>query len=180
MASRKCGRSTIKTRTPDGQRVRISIYAVGRLKSGPERDLLQRYLDRATKAGKPLALTDFDCRELPESRAQTANQRKTDEATRLLSLTADGTRLIALDETGRQETSQAFADRLRDWQDDGCSALAFVIGGADGLDEIIRQQARATLAFGQLTWPHQIVRILLAEQLYRATTILSGHPYHRS
>ncbi|WP_350335562.1 23S rRNA (pseudouridine(1915)-N(3))-methyltransferase RlmH [Coralliovum pocilloporae] len=159
--------------------MRISIYAVGRLKTGPERDLLERYLDRARKTGKPLALTDFDCREIPESRAQTSEQRKADEANQLIGMLPDGARLVVLDETGKQENSQAFATRLSDWRDDGCSSVVFAIGGADGHGRELRKRAHATLAFGQLTWPHQLVRMLLAEQLYRATTILSGHPYHR-
>jgi 23S rRNA (pseudouridine1915-N3)-methyltransferase len=158
--------------------MRIRLAAIGRMKQGPERELCARYLERAIATGKPLALTGFEVVELPESRAGSAARRKAEEAAALRSALADGL-MISLDEGGKSLTSQAFAERLRQWRDDGRPAVNFVIGGADGLDPELRSGAELTLSFSPLTWPHQLVRIMLAEQLYRATTIISGHPYHR-
>ena len=158
--------------------MRIRLAAIGRMKQGPERELCARYLERATATGKPLALTGFEVVELPESRAGSAARRKAEEAAALRPALTDGL-LVCLDEGGKSLTSQAFAERLRQWRDDGRPAVNFVIGGADGLDPELRSGAELTLSFSPLTWPHQLVRIMLAEQLYRATTIISGHPYHR-
>lgn len=158
--------------------MRIAIAAIGRMKQGPERELVARYLDRARAAGKPLALTGFDILEFPESRGTTADTRKADEAAALRSALPEGIR-IALDEHGRTMPSAAFASQLARWRDDGRPAVSFIIGGADGLEPQFVKAADLTLSFSPLTWPHQLVRIMLAEQLYRATTILSGHPYHR-
>ncbi len=160
--------------------MRLTIAAVGRLKSGPERDLTYRYLDRLAKSGAAVALEWGGVTELPEARSANPAERKRDEAARLSAALPDKAALIVLDETGRSETSEAFAARLGAWRDEGVRETAFVIGGPDGLDPDIRAAARAVLALGAMTWPHQIVRLLLAEQLYRASTILSGHPYHRS
>lgn len=158
--------------------MRIGIAAVGRLKAGPERELCQRYLERGRLAGKVLGLTGFDSHETAESRATNASTRKAEEARAFRSSLPEGI-IVALDEHGGSMTSETFAGAIRDWRDDGRPALTFLIGGADGLDPELVQQADRTLSFSPLTWPHQIVRILLAEQLYRAVTILSGHPYHR-
>jgi len=160
--------------------MRLLIAAVGRLKAGPERELLARYLDRANATGKSLALTPLEVAEIPESAAQSAGKRKTDEAKALLSVVPPGAKLIALDERGKNISSEDFARTLARMRDDGAACTALLIGGADGLDENLRKQAAMTLAFGTATFPHQIVRLLLAEQIYRATTILSGHPYHRA
>lgn len=148
------------------------------MKQGPERELCTRYLERAAAAGKALGLTGFDSVEVPESRAASASRRKTEEARALQAAMADGT-FVALDETGKSLNSADFAGRLAHWRDDGRAAVNFVIGGADGLDPELRKAADLVLSFSPLTWPHQLVRIMLAEQLYRVTTILSGHPYHR-
>ena len=148
------------------------------MKQGPERELVARYLERAAASGRPLALTGFDVLELPESRAASAAVRKADEAKALIAALPDGA-VIALDERGKSITSGAFAQQLTRWRDDGRPAVSFVIGGADGLDTTLTAKADLILSFSPLTWPHQLVRIMLAEQLYRATTILSGHPYHR-
>lgn len=158
--------------------MRVTIAAVGRMKAGPERELLDRYLDRAAKQGRALGVTKVEVREIPESRAARAEDRKAEEAEALLAGVADTAWVIVLDETGATRTSQAFADDLaarlaegRDW--------AILIGGADGHGPAALARADLRLAFGAMTWPHQIVRILAAEQVYRATTILAGHPYHR-
>lgn len=159
--------------------MRLLIAAVGRLKAGPERELLARFIDRANATGRSLALTPIEIAEIPESTAQSVGKRKTDEAKALLSLLPSGAKLIALDERGKNITSADFAHTLARMRDDGAPCVALLIGGADGLDETLRKQAAMTMAFGAVTFPHQIVRLLLAEQIYRATTILSGHPYHR-
>lgn len=158
--------------------MKVAVIAVGRLKTGPERDLLDRYRDRAIRAGRQLSLT-FDGREIPESNARSADGRKDEEAALILAAVPVGAILLALDERGKPLDSRAFADRLATWRDAGTKDVAVAIGGADGLGPAVLAKADLRLAFGAMTWPHQIVRILLAEQLYRAVTILSGHPYHR-
>jgi 23S rRNA (pseudouridine1915-N3)-methyltransferase len=158
--------------------LRIVIAAIGRMKTGPERELIARYLDRARLSGKPLALTGFDVAEVTESRASSASARKAEEAKALRAALPDGI-VVALDEDGKTQTSEAFARLLSRWRDDGRPAVSFAIGGADGIEPDFFADADLTLSFSPLTWPHQLVRIMLAEQLYRATTILAGHPYHR-
>ena len=158
--------------------MRLSIAAVGRMKAGPEREMVARYLDRATGTGKPLALTGFDVIELTESRASSSASRKADEAKQLQLAIPEGI-VVALDERGKSIGSEAFAAQIGRWRDDGRPAASFIIGGADGLDPGFVKTADLVLSFSPLTWPHQLVRIMLAEQLYRTTTILSGHPYHR-
>ena len=158
--------------------MRITIAAVGRMKAGPERELVARYLDRAAGSGKPLALTGFDVVELPESRASSSSSRKADEAKALRAALPEGV-VVALDERGKSIGSEAFASQIGRWRDDGRPAASFVIGGADGLEPGFVAAADLVLSFSPMVWPHQLVRIMLAEQLYRTTTILSGHPYHR-
>jgi len=159
--------------------MRVTIVAVGRMKAGPERDLASRYLDRAMAGGKSLGLSGFTVTELPESRASSADARKGEEARAIGAALPDRAVVIALDERGKSLSSPDFATRIADWRDAGRAALALLIGGADGLDPALRQDADLMISFSAMTWPHQLVRILAAEQLYRATTILSGHPYHR-
>jgi 23S rRNA (pseudouridine1915-N3)-methyltransferase len=149
------------------------------MKQGPERELVARYLDRAVATGKSLALSSFSVTELPESRAGSAASRKAEEARAIHEHLPGNVTLVALDEHGRATGSEDFAKRIARWRDDGKQDLTFVIGGADGLDPEFINAADLVLSFSPLTWPHQLVRIMLAEQLYRATTILSGHPYHR-
>ncbi len=158
--------------------MRIAIAAVGRMKSGPERELVARYLERAAGSGKPLALTGFDVSELSESRAGSAASRKAEEAKAIRAALPDGI-IVALDERGKALTSESFANQLGRWRDDGRSSVGFIIGGADGIDPDFVKSADLVVSFSPMVWPHQLVRIMLAEQLYRATTILSGHPYHR-
>ena len=149
------------------------------MKQGPERELTARFLDRAVAGGKALGLSAFTVTELTESRAGSTAARKAEEAKALTAHLPAAGITIALDERGKTLGSDDFAQRLLRWRDDGKPAVSFVIGGADGLDPAFVQSASLTLSFSPLTWPHQLVRIMLAEQLYRATTILSGHPYHR-
>lgn len=149
------------------------------MKQGPERELVARYLGRAAASGKALGLTGFGVTELAESRAASTTARRSDEARALRDAVSGSRTLITLDERGTVMGSAEFAARLGRWRDDGAETVGFVIGGADGLDPAFVKEANLSLSFSPLTWPHQLVRIMLAEQLYRATTILSGHPYHR-
>ena len=160
--------------------MRVSIHAVGRLKAGPERELSARYFDRFSKTGAARGLTLGRIVELPESRASSAEARKSEEYEALTRQIPDDALILALDERGKAIDSNAFAGLLQDWSDAGRRDLAITVGGADGLDHKLIDRADMVLSFGKLTWPHQIARILLAEQLYRAATILSGHPYHRN
>ena len=159
--------------------MRVAIHAVGRMKNGPERDLVARYADRFAKAGPAVGLEWGGITEAAESRAQTAEQRKRDEGRTLAEALQAGASLVLLDETGKAPTSRQFADMLARQRDSGTRQMVLAIGGADGHDPDLKSRATHVIAFGPTTWPHQIVRIMLAEQLYRAVTILSGHPYHR-
>ncbi len=164
----------------DRHPLKLWIVAVGRMKAGPEQELAARYIDRLRKSGSPLGLEWGGVVELPEARQSTVPERKRDEAARIEAALPNGAAFLVLDETGRTPNSPEFADEIARLRDGGARDLAFVIGGPDGLLPELRERAAKAIAFGRLTLPHQIVRILLAEQLYRATTILSGHPYHRS
>ncbi|HEX2552731.1 MAG TPA: 23S rRNA (pseudouridine(1915)-N(3))-methyltransferase RlmH [Microvirga sp.] len=159
--------------------MRLSVIAVGRLKSGPERELVDRYRGRLEALGRTLGVAGVDFAELPESRARRDADRRAEEAAAILDRAGAAT-LVAFDERGRSPTSEAFAERLAAWRDGGAGAVACVIGGPDGLDPLVRQRAGLVVSFGALTLPHQIVRVLVAEQLYRALTIIAGHPYHRA
>jgi 23S rRNA (pseudouridine1915-N3)-methyltransferase len=158
--------------------MQMTIAAIGRMKAGPERELAERYIDRVNKTGRRLGLS-LAVREFPESRAGSAVTRKEQEAAALLTALPPGAVLVALDESGKNLDSRAFAGQLSRWRDDGTADLAFAIGGADGLAPAVLQAAALRLALGAMTWPHQMVRLMLAEQAYRAVTILTGHPYHR-
>jgi len=159
--------------------VKLAVIAVGRLKDGPERELVERYEERAKAVGRPLGFSPLKVIELPESRARRQADRRAEEATAILGKAASAV-LVAFDERGKALTSEAFAKRLEAWRDQGRAAANFIIGGADGLDERVRSAADLVVSFGALTLPHQLVRVLVVEQLYRALTILSGHPYHRA
>lgn len=159
--------------------MRISLFAVGRLKAGPEKDLASRYLDRFAKAGPAVGLELFKLTEVQESRAANAETRKREEAGALEKSLPDGAVLMLLDERGKTFDSEAFAALIGRYRDSGKRDLLLAIGGADGLDPDLRSRADLVINLGSMTWPHQLVRILIAEQLYRAVTILSGHPYHR-
>ena len=160
--------------------MKVTVHAVGRMKSGPERELADRYFDRFGKSGPPIGLEFIGISETPESRGQTASERRRDEGRILQTQLQQGTALVLLDERGRDLSSEDFAGRLGLLRDSGRKALILAIGGADGHDQSLRDQADLVLSFGSMTWPHQLVRVMLGEQLYRAATILSGHPYHRS
>jgi 23S rRNA (pseudouridine1915-N3)-methyltransferase len=159
--------------------MKVTIHAVGRMKSGPEKELATRYLDRFAKSGAALGLDFAGLTEIAESRAASAVERGREEGERLLSSVDERSALVLLDERGKNLTSPQFAERLGALRDEGRRVTVFAIGGPDGHEERLRERATLVWSFGALTWPHQMVRIMLAEQLYRATTILSGHPYHR-
>jgi 23S rRNA (pseudouridine1915-N3)-methyltransferase len=159
--------------------LRVAIHAVGRLKNGPERELVQRYLERFEMAGRPLGLSFSGTMEIRESQAANLSDRLREESALPRRWQAEGRLLVLLDETGRDLDSKEFSGRLAEWRDNGVSDCAFAIGGPDGHDPTLHPLAHLVIRFGRLTWPHQLARILLAEQLYRAATILSGHPYHR-
>ena len=159
--------------------MRLSVLAVGRLKSGPERDLVDRYRQRVEAIGRSLGIAAFEMVELAESRARREDDRRAEEAAALLERAGSAV-LVAFDERGKSPTSEAFAARIKQWRDEGRPALTCVIGGPDGLDPKVRERADLVVSLGALTLPHQIVRALVAEQLYRALTILAGHPYHRA
>ena len=160
--------------------MRIGLFSVGRLKTGPEKDLAARYLDRFAKAGPGVGLELVKVTEVAESRASNGDTRKREEASALLKTLPESGVLILLDEGGRALDSQSFAALVGGYRDQGKRDLTIAIGGADGLDTALYNRADATVSLGKMTWPHQLVRILIAEQLYRAVTILSGHPYHRA
>lgn len=160
--------------------MRITIASIGRIKAGADRDLLARYVDRARKSGPSLGFSGPEIIELAESRASRAQDRKQAEAEALLAALPERCIVVALDERGKTMPSEDFANRIGRWRDDGISDIAFVIGGPDGHGEALIARADMKLSFGAMTWPHQLVRILLAEQIYRAMSILAGHPYHRA
>lgn len=159
--------------------MRVVIAAVGRLKAGAERELAERYRDRAARIGRSLGFGDIEIIDVRESRAREPERRLIEEAVALATLIPDDAVTVLLDGRGENLGSEALAARLRAWRDGGRAGLCFVIGGADGIGAALRQRADLVLAFGAATWPHQLVRIMLLEQIYRALTVLSGHPYHR-
>lgn len=160
--------------------MRLVVAAVGRLKRGPERELAERYHERAAKAGRAIGIRAVTISEIDESRARRAQDRLSEEAAALRAIVPTQSAVVALDEHGESLASEALAQRIGRWRDQGRPALVFLIGGPDGLSPELLAKADLRLAFGRMTWPHQLVRIMILEQLYRAIAILSGHPYHRA
>lgn len=152
--------------------MRMTIAAVGRLRDGP---MLALYRDYAERLPWKVAL-----KEVEEKRKLPAAERMASESRLLADAIPDKSVVVALDPRGKALASEDFARQLGRWQDEGTGDLAFVIGGADGLDPAWRRRARLVVSFGPMTWPHLLVRVMLAEQLFRAHSILSGHPYHRA
>lgn len=155
--------------------MRLTLLAVGRLRGGSLGTLLADYAKRLESG----PLGPLRVKEVEERRPLPPAALKEREARLLLEALPRDARLIALDESGRQLDSRDFAALLARWRDEGVTETAFAIGGADGLAETVKQEAHFTLSLGAMTWPHLLVRLLLAEQLYRANAILQGHPYHR-
>ncbi len=160
--------------------MRVIVIAVGRLKQGPERELAERYRERFDDIGRKLGFRGIDIHELTESRARDTATRIAEEAAGIAGAIPERSVLVTLDERGQNVDSAAFAGHLGRWRDESVANPVFVIGGADGLSPELQRKAKLRVAFGAATWPHQIVRVLLLEQLYRAATILAGHPYHRA
>ena len=151
--------------------MRIIIAAVGRLRDAPSRALFEDYSKRLTW---PVVL-----REVELKRALPPVQAKAEEGRLLLEAIGDRPTVVALDEHGAEWSSVDFAGRVGAWREDGVAELAFAIGGADGHAEALLKRAAATVAFGRMTWPHRLARVMLVEQIYRAQQIIAGHPYHR-
>ena len=160
--------------------MKIELLCVGRLKDEPERVLVARYLERFQHFGTPLGFAAPLMTELTESRAKSPKERKTAEAAELRKKLKDGARLLVLDERGRALSSVEFATLLAEWRDSGARHLNIVVGGPDGLDAGFVQDSALSLSLGRMTLPHGLARAVLAEQLYRAASILAGHPYHRA
>ena len=160
--------------------MRLLIAAVGKLKLGSERELSAHYLGRAVALGRSLSLSPLTTVELPESKAENARARRTAEAKALLAKVPPAFHRICLDPAGKALSSEAFARILTELRDSGTAGVAFLIGGPDGLGDGVRDEAHFSLSLGPMTLPHGLARIVLAEQLYRAMTILAGHPYHRA
>ena len=160
--------------------MRLVVVAIGRLKQGPERELAERYRERFDDIGRKLGFRGLEIHEIPESRARDAATRISEEAAAISAAIPEKSVLVALDERGKSIDSAGFAQHLGRWRDEGIATTIFTIGGADGLSPDLRRKAKLELAFGAATWPHQMVRVMLLEQIYRAATILAGHPYHRA
>ena len=156
--------------------MRVHICAVGRLRAGPERELMQDYLTRFDRTGRPLGLGPVLQIEVEDKK----NMGMVAEGALLERAIPSGALMVVMDERGQTLSSPEFASALAKWRDDGRQDLAFVIGGADGIDPALRAKADAAISFGAMVWPHMLVRVMLAEQLYRAATILGGGPYHRA
>ena len=156
--------------------MRIHICAVGRLRGGPERTLIDDYLTRFDRTGRPLGLGPAQVIEVEDKKGGGMGA----EATLLRRALPRGALLVTLDERGKMMTSPQFAKSLGRWRDDGRGDVAFVIGGADGIDPGLRAEADISISLGQMVWPHMMVRVMLSEQLYRAAAILAGTPYHRA
>jgi len=155
--------------------MKVTLCVVGRLRAGPERDLIDDYVQRFDRTGRALGLGPIDVREVEDRKGGGMAA----EAVLLQKALPSGAAVIALDERGKVKSSPEFANDLARFRDDGRSDLAFIIGGADGIDPVLRDRADARLSFGKMVWPHMLVRVMLAEQLYRAASILAGAPYHR-
>ena len=156
--------------------MRVHVCAVGRLRAGPERDLTDDSYQRFDRSGRPLGLGPVTEHEVEDKRGGGMAA----EAELLTRAVPAGALLVTLDERGRLMSSPEFAAMLAKWRDDGRQDVAFVIGGADGIDPSLRAKAEFSLSFGRMVWPHMLVRVMLAEQIYRAATILGGGPYHRA
>ena len=152
--------------------MRILVAAIGRARGDPAAALYSHYAHRVT--AWPL-----DLKEVELGKRRAVATRRAAEAQALLAAVALNCVIVALDEQGEAASSAQLARRLSRWHEDGVKDIAFLIGGADGLDASLRGRADWSLAFGRLTWPHLLVRAMLAEQLYRAQQIIAGHPYHR-
>ena len=159
--------------------MRLVLVCVGKLKAGPERLMFDRYFKRLAEGARSVGLAGVDLREIGELRSRRPDERRAEEAAAILAATPKGGALALLDERGPSTTSDEWAADIGRERDASRPAYAVAIGGPDGLDASLRAVAHRVLSFGQMTWPHQLVRVMAGEQLYRAMTILARHPYHR-
>ena len=160
--------------------MRIVVAAIGRLKQGPETELAERYRKRAAQVGRGRGWRDVEIVEIRESRAEDAGKRLIEESIALANIIPQGATVVLLDPRGDNLDSAGLANQLSRWRGADKPAVVFIIGGPDGLAASLADKADVKLAFGAATWPHQLVRVMLMEQIYRAATILTGHPYHRA
>ncbi|AWB47274.1 23S rRNA (pseudouridine(1915)-N(3))-methyltransferase RlmH [Gemmobacter aquarius] len=156
--------------------MRVHLLAVGRMRSGPERALVDDYVTRFDRTGRALGLGPLVEHEVEDKKGGGMEA----EGELLARALPSGALLVTMDERGRVMSSPDFAAMLARWRDGGRQDVAFVIGGADGIAPGLRARAEASVSFGAMVWPHMLVRVMLAEQLYRAATILAGGPYHRA
>ena len=159
--------------------MRLALVCIGRLKAGPERELFDRYFKRLGESARGVGIAGVDLREIAESRVRRPEDRREEEAAAILRAAPGGAMLAALDERGVSLSSAEWAADIGRARDASRPAYAVVVGGPDGLSDSFRAKADRVVSFGAMTWPHQLVRAMACEQLYRAMTILSGHPYHR-
>ncbi len=159
--------------------MRLVIAAVGRTRQGAEADLMNNSRARANELARTLGFSGLDIIEV-EARGLTGTKRSEREAQLLLNAVPEGALCVSLDEKGKEMSSPAFAQWLGDLRDNGTKTCCFLIGGADGLSPVVKAKAAHILSLGPMTWPHLLVRTMLSEQLYRALSILAGHPYHRA
>ncbi|MGH6829192.1 MAG: 23S rRNA (pseudouridine(1915)-N(3))-methyltransferase RlmH [Rhizomicrobium sp.] len=160
--------------------MKLIVLAVGQARGTLEGALCGEFLGRAVKMGRGLGFSKIAIEELPVGKGRDAEARMKDEAQRLSARMPEGAHVVLLDARGRGMSSPDFAEMLASLRDVGTRDLAFVIGGPDGLARLPGLKAGRSLAFGPQTWPHLLARVLLVEQIYRAVTILAGHPYHRA
>ena len=159
--------------------MQLALCAVGKLRSGPEAELVNDYAGRIRSTGRSVGLNGFDIKEVEAPKGLAGEKRQARESALLEQAAPESGMRLVLDERGKNLTSQEFARLLARFRDDGAKSSTFFIGGADGHDAAFIGRADARIALGSLTWPHMLVRAMVCEQLYRAVTILSGHPYHR-
>ncbi len=155
--------------------MKLSLITVGKLRQGPEADLINDYLTRFDRIGRNMGLGPASVIEVEDKKGG----GKPAEAALLAKALPENATLVVLDERGKLLTSPEFSNKIANWRDSGQANLAFMIGGADGLDASLLNRADLKLSFGKMVWPHMLARVMLAEQLYRAASILSGAPYHR-
>jgi 23S rRNA (pseudouridine1915-N3)-methyltransferase len=160
--------------------LRLSVIAVGRLKPGPEKLLAEEYLTRAQGLGKKLGIQRIGVTEFAESPASSADARMAEEARLIAGALPERGFSVVLDERGKTMTSEAFSTLMKRHLEGGTPEMSFVIGGPDGHSPATRSEAGLLLSLGAMTWPHRLVRVLLFEQIYRAITLMAGHPYHRA
>lgn len=159
--------------------MRLSVVAIGRLRGGPESSLIEDYSTRVRSVGRPLGVSSFEIREMEAPKGLSGAKRQERESALLSQSAGLQSKRVVLDERGKNLSSAGFAGQIAHWRDEGAAEITFMIGGADGHHASLAASADLVVAFGKATFPHMLVRTMLVEQIYRAMTILSGHPYHR-